>query len=416
LNGKGRKYKDAQGEYLQFQFKLRRDTWIGVDEYLKDNHIGTVTDFEWYTGTPDANGVVNLTGSSIHSAASFDAVRLEATGDVIYVARISSSAALFSPATYAGLVVVQIRNSNSSALEVLKALLNKVKPGLSEELFKKPTPEDDLRRKYFRAIWAFGGKAADALAVDTPTATLKHKAEQTCVAVGHDPSALDRIEDQEVFPGYHTHVLPGRRKRLAKGKAWFAMQAFKEESISGVLTHGVMGIHQRNQLGMDSFGASYGADSHNGCGDNFCARLITEPMGTLGVTHWSYGDYIAIFHPDVLDRLDTYIHQGDKYGTCAAVGQFSESWGQRKGLELDLDAIGLDVDSHTHELCFRQGIPRSRILRIVTLHESSRKNAIRIAREAGITKVGAVPVDQFIVVCSNFKEVWEKYVKPVVVD
>ena len=417
LNGKGRKYKDEQGEYLQFQFKLRRGTWIAVDEYFKDHHVGTVTDFKWSEGTPDVDGTVNLTGgSAISSAAAFDAVRLDVTGDVVYVARISSSAELFDPATYAGLVVVQIRNSNSNALEVLKSLLNKVKPGLSEELFKKPTPEDDLRRKYFRAIWAFGGKAADSLAVDTPTATLKQKAEQLCTSVGHDISALDRIEDQEVFPGYHTHVLPGRRKVLAKGKAWFAMQAFKEESVVGVLTHGVLGIHQRNQLGMAKFGMSYESDSRNGCGDNFCARLITEPMGTLGVTHWSYGDYIAIFHPEVLDRLDTYIHEGDKYGTCSSIGSNSGAWSQRKGLERDLDAIGLDTEVSTHEICFRQGIPRSRILRIVTAYETHRKTAILRARAEGITKVGAVPVDQFVVVCGNFKEVWEKYVKPVVVD
>ena len=425
MTGKIRRYKDSQGFFLFKTFKLRQRMWNKVGKELEDQPVG---ERQWvgesYTfrkGTYNADeDVTVLTSSPVyHDAVSFRAFKFTFPEGELYIARPTHH---FEPYSYIAMVVAHIRDVKANALSTLKSMLNKALPnlkkgiGLGDAIMKAPTKAQQHKRKLYRAAWAFGGKKG-RLAETLSLPKLTEKVQELAGKHGYDLNdVLERMEEREVLPGYNTHVLPGRWKQLGSGNAWFVIQAFKLGSLVPVITSGALiGISMRNQLGVSGFsnGGSFERDSNNGAGDQGQCRLVTAAFAheSPGSFAHGYGDYVAVVHPRVLDRMDSYLHFGDKYGCCSPYGFKSAAWNSLQPLEESMQT--LSDSSAFHEIDFRQGIRLSQVLRIVTTGNTSRTTGLEECKNKGITEVNGVPIEEFIVYESSAQAIWDKYVKPV---
>lgn len=428
--GRVRKYKDTQGLFLIKTFKLRREEWKAANKALdSDTSQWTPATYSFKTSTyNESKGYYDLTGHGIHYTAQFSAYHFDLPEGDLYIARIGDSTAKsFTPYTYAGTVVAHIRDLDADVMSSIKKMLNTAIPGWGDDLMKPPTPTEKERSKLFRAAWAFGGSASFTLGAKTSTKKLKVAVEVFAKNAGYDMSVVDRLEDTEVFPGYHTHTLPGRWKKLAKGKTWFVIQSVSSvQGVVGILKHGaILSISQRNQHGLPKFGMSYPQDSNSGAGDQGMCRIVSEPYKSTSLESAGhhYGKWVMIVHPDVLDRLDIYYHYGDSWGKC---NPSATAWKSVKSLEEATTTSGYsgsgshyksvaDSSSSFNEIMIRQGVPASKILRVGVQAESLREEAIDALKYANIEKVNGMSVEDFVVVCSDCGAAWERYVKPVAV-
>lgn len=206
-------------------------------------------------------------------------------------------------------------------------------------------------------------------------------------------------------------VLPNRWRRLANGKIWFLLQCMPTvQPMLSIMRNGPMGIHERSLAGIPRKGASVGSDINSGSGDQTLCFCVSETPYSLSTLSGGYGGFRAIIHPDQLDRLDVYIHMGDRYGVCRTD---SSTWKTRKSIE-DRGMSKLQYGWHYNEACLRRGISIKKVLRFVVSDEERRRRAIVAAHDAGIRRVNGMRVEDYIVVCKTAKDCYEKYVKPVV--
>jgi hypothetical protein len=214
----------------------------------------------------------------------------------------------------------------------------------------------------------------------------------------------------EAFPGYATWVQPGRSKEMAKGKLKYLFNGVSHEDAAiSVMRYGLLGIHERNLMGIPQFGGSYPQDVSSGSGDGILTRVVTESgFGTHFNSHAFHGQFQALIAPTEVDRLDTYMYSSDTYGKCR---EDSPDWQNRKPVA---DRVAKQQSSYSTgaEMSFRRGIGRNQVLRIVCQAEDARKSLIKKAKQSGIMQVNGVPIDDFVVVCHDLGVAYTKYVKP----
>jgi len=440
-NGRLRKYKDAKGFYLQKQFKLRKEQWEAVNEALnaqpENERKWTPFKFQFCTGPySKSSGAVEIGTSIAHYTAQFDTFKFSFAEGELYIAKIGLGGADgFKPYSFVASVLAHIRKTDVDAMSVLKTWLNKVVGGLGDKLFKNPTKAEARRKKLFRAAWAFGGRKAKTLKASSSSKAVrsrveKYLAEQSQYMEGGGytvDEVLELMEEQEVLPGYSTHVLPGRWRKLAGGALWFVSQGFKLNVIPSVCRAGLLGIHARYQIGVftESGGGSTPRDTNSGAGDQTQCRLASQAFASHSPSSInSYGQALAIVSPEVLDRMDSYLYFRDEHwGTCfpgsagwksvrpleecVQLGEHWKSYSHCKG--------SLEDNSHLNEMQFRQGVDVRMILRIVVKGgEGDRQQALQICKGAKVEEVNGIPIEEFVITAQNGQEIWEKYVKPVV--
>lgn len=408
--GKIRREKDAKGLYILKTFKVRKGTW---DQLRKG---GVETTFKWTKGKydPDQDAYV-YTGSSIGSSGSFTAKMHETPWGEVYVA------AKEFPYTYAGAVYMKIRKEGDIAT-LAKKMLNAVKNGIGDELFKAPTEEELKRRRLFQLLWSLDPQIADQLKPEkVSTKELEGYVDKAVKKSPHSEEDIARVEGVEVYPGYNTDVLPGRWRKLGGGQLWFGIQSMSLKAVAPVGQNGCQSIHERSWFGVPQAGASYSADQYSGAGDHAMCRMVTKAFAqkTLYSAGNGYGEYIAILHPEVFDRLDSYMYLGDKWGTAhpkvgsASSKVSSSAFATRTSVESVSNGLGSHAS--TNEIMFRRGVGADKVLRIACGSEKLRDAAITDARERGVTELRGVPIEDFVVVCSSCKEAYVKYVEPLVV-
>jgi hypothetical protein len=311
---------------------------------------------------------------------------------------------------YMGGVHMKIRpKKGQSHEEAVAELLDAMKPGLSKQVLRDPTPEEKETHRLSQLLWASAPQVSDNLAEgDRNPAKLK----ELLAKHGISEKDIENTTHEEVFPGYATHVQKDRWKKLAGGKFKFGFNGVNSiSSVINILQHGLMGIGDRNQSGIAKFGASYEADVESGSADGILLRPVTD-SGTKNSfqNHPFAGVAQVIVHPGEYDRLDAYQHNSDKFGRCR---DDSGDWTARKSFTDTMAAQQKNYATGA-ETSFRKGIRPERILRVCVSNESQRKDAIKQAKGAGLQEVNGVPIEDFIVVETSCKDAWEKYVKPVV--
>lgn len=393
-HARAKKFIDKKGDpYYLFQFKLREVHWKDLAGGDKANWAFTQAQWD-----PSQHAFVEGSGHS-------DVVPTKkwVNGDSeIHLANTSPKWA------YMGSMYAKVRpKKGETPAQALRKLLETVTPGLADKVLTPPSEEEREIVKLSRVLWSVAPQESDALPEEKRTVVeLKKRLKKH----GYGEQELGDLKEVEAFPGYATWTKPGRHKQLAKGKLRYLFNGISsDEAALSIMQYGLLGIHERNLLGLPQFGGSYPQDVASGSGDGILTRVVTDSgLSESFNGHAFHGKFQVLITPSEVDRLDTYVHSDDKYGTCRAD---NPSWKQRESIENRLEGQQKHYSSGM-EMSFRKGIGRGKLLRIVCGSEAARKGLIKQAKQMGIMQVNGVPVDDFVVVATNLGEAYTKYVKP----
>lgn len=314
--------------------------------------------------------------------------------------------------TFKNSVFIKVKpKKGQSVQEAFGETLEKMRPGLAADLMKNPTPEEREVAKLARLLWAASPQEADALKPgDYTLDALKKKLGKH----GFDDNDFAKIEERETYSGLQSHIIPGRHKKLGGGKFRFMFNGISDTAAAvSVLKLGLLGISERAMMGIFLKGGSVEADIHEGAGDQVLLRPVTENGFTHNMgSHPFGGSYQAVVDPAEADRLDSYMHNSDQFGSCSPYGSHASAWTNRKTLEKAMDNQAKSYSSGA-EIMFRKGIAKSKILRIAAPTEAARAELIKEAKKAGVVEMNGVSIDNFVVVAKTSGEAYEKCVKPV---
>lgn len=381
--------------YYRMAFKLRKKQW----SYLKG---GTADTYSFQHGVYDKEIDAYVEKGSVSDTAKGKRWNLSAGGvdASVFVATGSTKYA------YMGATFVHMPATVKNPKKVAVAALNSVKKGLGTAIFKPLSPEDEEVLRLSRLLWAIAPKKADALTEDQRTVPQL----TSLLSKLTTKKDVERVKPKEVFPGYHTFVQEGRWKDLGGGAIRFLFNGISsQEAALSVMQTGLMGIIERNLAGIPAFGGSYSQDVASGSGDGILARVVTESGFDHGFSSHSFsGAYQVIIHPKAVDRLDTYMYNGDTFGRCRADAQ---AWQNRKTVGERVKQLSKSY--HTgNEISLRKGVHPEYLLRLVTSSEPKRKALIAAAVNVGIEKINGVPISDYIVVCTNLGDAYKRYVEP----
>lgn len=400
--GRVTRRKDLSGqEYVEVSFKLRE----GAAKNAKGGETGTF----YFNGGEMKDGVLTDTGNHADIAKA----KIWTEGDD--KAYVISDEKKFS---YNNFVILRIYSKPVKA--AVAKLMGKVKKAIPGELLKAPTEEEKLVASYSSALKAVSPQEADDL-------DLKEK-QGTYTRTSAD--LLERLQDHlsdeqissiaQVENGASAvQVIPGRWRTInsddpSKPRALFGYwnTYVVENIVAKFKTVGAASIVERNLIGVtvpkDKY-SSYDSDVKSGCADNMTTRLATMAKANEGF-NTNYGNLSVVFAPDELDRLDPILYDDDKFGCVNPAyphKEYADAFRDRVPIEKMVETKG-----YRAELVIRRVIPSTKIVRVATENSSLRENVIKAFREAGLTTLNGVPVEDFVVLRQKILTFYEKYIKP----
>jgi hypothetical protein len=314
-----------------------------------------------------------------------------------------------------GTAVIRIPASAEGSIhEATKSLLEMAHPDLPAKILKNPTQQEQEYFKFRRAAWAMDPESFREL---KPNEHTLEKYKNILLGKKITDAHMQTVTTVETVQGHMSHVMPGQYKKMAGGKLKYLFNNVGgndanhvASNITNILSHGLLGINGRALLGMAVKGGSVGGDVSGGSGDGILARAVTEKFvnGSSGSPFdCGYGPVSVVIAPSEMDRLDVYGYTGDCWGRCKPGSEFDS----REAVE---DVVK-QVDSGKHsmnEFSFRKGISPGSILRVVCPDETHRAAIIKEAKKNGILEHNGVAIEDFVVVTKSYKDVYEKYVKP----
>jgi hypothetical protein len=132
-------------------------------------------------------------------------------------------------------------------------------------------------------------------------------------------------------------------------------------------------------------------DSDNAGGGSFAVFARFGNVNADG-KDWGMcgGNVKLIFHPRVLRRADWYAFKTDSFGKWAN----------------DNDGVTRDeayktYSNSSHEVCFEDAISQRDLAGISVNDESDKASLVKWSKEAGITEVNGIPLEQFILVSGS---------------
>ena len=304
-------------------------------------------------------------------------------------------------------------------LEAFHETVSKIDPKFADALLKPPTKEEHEIQKLARMLWSVAPQQHDTLKEKDFTIP---KLKALLASSGWDETRLAKLEEQEVFPGYSAWVEPGRWKKM--GVAFVTEAPWDINGLVGCLKTNLAGVHERSLIGVGGQGGqSTGKDLETGSGDGILCevtpkKVLSKLTSLDAINHWTHMNALLLYAPDVTDRHDSYLLQGDCYGACRPTGaSHSSDWVHRKTIEAEVTQLA-SVDSYNnpkyskHEINFRKGLSSEKLIRVLVENEPLRQQVIVAAKKAGVHQINHVPIEDFVVVAESGTDIYTKYVQP----
>ena len=320
--------------------------------------------------------------------------------------------------------------------DVVQGLLDKASPGLGAAVLHEPTAEDREVQRLHQILFSAAPALERALKPQHFTV-----AELTAMAkLAKVPKAYFEATETEVQPGIKSFFVPDRWKTFPKDENGEPVLRFLETSastpkfiIQALRDSGPSSINQRVLSGTAKAGGPAGSspepDLASGGAQVGMWRLITANSAKQSLFHSNNkgnvsGKFKYILSAEELDRLDSMSFPGDAYGSFGK-GSGSDEWNTRKTTEeiikkreaASVKAMKSYDDKEdacrSNETDFFNGVPASRVLRIVAENEYDRVELIKEAYKQKFTSVNGVPIEDFVVVENGpAQAIYDKYVKP----
>jgi hypothetical protein len=254
------------------------------------------------------------------------------------------------------------------------------------KLDSEPDIQDTVIARAARALWNIEGGAY------RPPRTVA-EAKQRLKAYG-----VTKIEAKQNSVGYEEPSIPGRWKGYRQKGVRFLYHQFspKAEVVRGVSgadgSHGgLLSTVARYDNGIIRTGLSSSDDLYSGGANSAFARIIGDRT-TSAARSWSSSyHYTAIVSPRVLDRVDWYGYNSDKYGITTGV------FDTRQGADAHVETV-VKRGANDNEMMFRNAIAREDILFFAVPDDGMRTNMLATLSAAGVTTIRGQALDEMVVV------------------
>ncbi|MBI5122501.1 hypothetical protein HZA75_01455 [Candidatus Roizmanbacteria bacterium] len=210
---------------------------------------------------------------------------------------------------------------------------------------------------------------------------------------------IDHLQRKEVLPGYYPVIDEGASERYLKdGKVYLTHQLYTDviryidpARVINTVIGGLYSSHERFKRGIFVQGISTEEDFKTGGADGIFLHAIPE---NAPVNERPFGAPTLLFDSRILDRLDWYAHNTDRYGEKDNSAPSPEKFfrDQRKNY------------SSRNEIVMNRGIPPEMITGLVYSDQSERDTMVSAFKSAGIEYIRGVPIEDFIKVYANFGE------------
>lgn len=275
----------------------------------------------------------------------------------------------------------------------------------ADKVMSPPSPEEQQLMHLSKLYWSVDPQGADALPESKRTLAELTK---RLTAKGVTPEQIASIQEVEVAPGVNASILPGRGAAMVKkhNVRFMYTGVSNPKNVPLALTGQLAGIMQRNLNGVPAKGESYSSDVKTGGADQVLARVVTDQYAKSYDWRSSNvsGPINFIIHPDELDRLDTYMINGDGFGCCNPSHTDNGHWWRNRRSVEDTVAGKL---SPSNEVMFRRAIRPGSIKKIVCTPTKEdgqlktgaewRNDVLAACKAAGITHVEGIPIEEFVV-------------------
>lgn len=388
-----RRWMDPQGNtYYRVFFKLRPSAYTPL---LTG---GAAATYKFFKGTYNPTKDAFVQGSD--SGGGYAARTWKLGSDQAWLFSSEDRYAWF------GGVVMHVYAQQGSLEARVRELLNAMSPGLSAVVYRNPTEEELTLSKLSHLLWALDPKQADGLPPENQrtVADLRNRLS----ALGLPVSVQDKVRLAQVADNHYTWELPGRHKTLAQEYGYLFLHGGTSSTSGavGVLTSSWLSTTQRMLMGIPSgAGASESADVNTGGASFAFLRAALQGMG------WGGGvgggtSYKFIVAPDVIDRLDSFAHESDSYGSCKGGSYEGRTSVEKWVAYLKQHGIG------SSEIMIKTAIPVSRILAVVADSQTSKSSLVTALLAAGVQAINGVPVQDYVTLTSSVEDVYNKVVKP----
>lgn len=201
----------------------------------------------------------------------------------------------------------------------------------------------------------------------------------------------EKMEREEVFPGYTTFVERGKHKeyleKYGKGlRAIHELYTGDTSAIYQILTQGVMSTTERYVRGKIKNGRSSQKDLDSGGGDNVFTH-ITPPL----TRRYKNDCAFVVFKPEIFDRTDWYTYDYDCFGTTDD-SRFS---GRLSPDEIFAQSKEIIFSPGENEGMFRTGIG-AEFIESIKVDPSLYNTIIAELKFIGLAEVNGKPIEEII--------------------
>lgn len=283
---------------------------------------------------------------------------------------------------------VPATGSGAADARAAKSMLERL--GLAD-LTTTPTAEAEAILAKSRLVWQHAPRRAAELNGLTGQA-LSDKLDLILEEAGLT-KRVGRLTMKKVFDGYQTLVEEGVGKEYEKAGLRYVWAGVKDARsvVNVVKGKGLMATNTRCRYGMNFTGASPADDMASGGSDSVFTRIGVKTSSPKRFDDCYMGRYYRIIiDPREMERTDWYAYTSDSYGTTAEDEFLSRP--------TPVDFIKGMATSYRHgnEIMFRQGIAKESFTGISCQSEALRAQLLEEFKQAGITDVNGIPVEDFV--------------------
>ena len=213
-----------------------------------------------------------------------------------------------------------------------------------------------------------------------------------------DPKRINNMKMAKVFDGYSTYVEDGiadTYKKVGLKYVWAGISD-GDDIVKVIQSPGLMSNNNRFIAGMRRTGASPVEDFRTGGSDNVFVRLGVKNENKPRFDNCYHGNrYRILIDPKVMERTDWYAFENDSFGTSEASALAD--------CPSPVDFINHMSTSYKsgNEIMFRHGIAKESFIGISCQTNALRAELLEKFKQAHITAVNGVLIEDFIKVGST---------------
>lgn len=271
-------------------------------------------------------------------------------------------------------------------------------------LLENPTDADELWMRKCRLAWQTDPKTYETFRTGYSRVIREDTIDRILKKAGYTEEQIMAMEVKEVVPGYNT-LYAGERKNMSKAThVWAGTGRDPETVVEITKGGGFRATNQRVTSGIQKIGekgASEEEDMRTGGSGNVFTRIGIANSNAEYRRNYKGGGYRILIDRSELQRTDWYAYLDDSFG----VARYDrKAFKERLNPQQFVWRNSGKKYHYDNEIMFPNGISSEKFIGISCPDEQMRQDLIAAYRNAGITEVNGVALEDFCRVSQTIGE------------